>query len=205
MRSRVVYNAVVTDHEQAIAFLRRELKTAAPSRIKRVAAFAGAPLEGEGAMTVFSFTADIGESGVASYYVVAGETEANYYPAWDLSPEEIYRVHLGTRFMLVLSVAQRPANELSDELDPAARAFLESVAPQANIHDVAVRAAFQVDDQRHVVYRLRIDGETVYVFGGDGPPGACRLIDLLPHVAYRLHLGNVILSEAERDRRAEGA
>ena len=186
----------MTPLRQALDFLRTQLGAAAPAALEQVAEFVGQPLEREGAMTVFAFTADIGGAGESRYYVVAGETEPNYYPVWNLRPHEIYAVHLGTRFMLVLTIAQCPPDERPEDLDGKTRAFIESVAPGQAITDVSLAAAFRVDDQTHAVYRLCIDAEPVYVFGADCPPGIYRQADLPPRVAYRLHLGNLILAEA---------
>jgi hypothetical protein len=187
-------------HEQrARDYLARELSERAPEHLVFVAGFDASPLEREGGVSIFSFSAAVGGDDAESFYVVAGETEPNYYPAWNLSPEEIFEVHLGTRFMLVVGVGQFPVEELPESLEADVRAELERVAPSEPVTQVERVAAFHAQDQRHAVCRVRIAHEDVYVFAGDLPFGVSRRTDLPPHVVYRLHLGRALRMEPTDD------
>src|SRR6185436_6624349 len=94
-----------SDHEQmARDYLIRELGLSAPTQLVPLGQFAESPLEGEGPVTIYSFEASIGGGEPQTYYVVTGQTVPNYYPSYKLSTEDIYSLHIGTRFMLVLEV-----------------------------------------------------------------------------------------------------
>ncbi|MFQ5410729.1 MAG: hypothetical protein ACE5EC_00465 [Phycisphaerae bacterium] len=185
----------------ALAYLQPHFRTAAPSTLSHATVFPNSPLEGEGATIVFEFFADRTGQGRERYFVVVGETEANYYPAYDLDRSEGLDLHLGTRFMLVMGVAQI-SQEQDDLVSPNAyhamedaRRIVDRIAPNAKIEDLLIAAMFDVAGARHAVLRCRIDGEPVYVMGCDAPPGFSRRVDLPPQVAYRLHLGRVLRSE----------
>lgn len=178
-----------------MAWLREQLANAAPGELGEPALLERSPLEGEGAILAFPFRADLGGNGEKDYRVVVGCTEPNYYPAHGLTPEETLDLHLGTRFMLVLAVAQRPAT--NDGYDPEldARSIADRVMPDKPIEDLAVAASFEVGEQVHVVLRCRVAGQPVYIMGRDAPLGFCERSDLPPQVAYRLHLGRVLRRE----------
>lgn len=187
---------------QASAYLKTQLGDAAPSDLILEGEFNEQPLEREGAVAVFSFTAAIGGQGVERYWVVGGKTEPNYYPHWGLTPDDAYNLHVGTRFMLVIGVATVPLEKLPPDAIDGVTRFIRSAVPGAAVSGLAPAAAFQVEEQLHTVYRARIGDEQAYVLGYDCPPGIYRDVDLPPHVVYRRHLGMLIRYEAqlERDR-----
>ena len=160
-----------------------------------VATFEEAPLEGEGPIGVFAFTALREGSPPENCFVVAGQTQPNYYPALNLSAEEMYNLHIGTRFMFVLAVAQLPSDALLGDVQAMAASTLSGVVPGALVQDVHAQAAFRLEDQTHIVARARVGPEEVYLVLGDIPLGISRRIDLPPHVIYRIHLGQVIRLE----------
>jgi hypothetical protein len=159
------------------------------------ALFEASPLEGEGATALFAFAVSRQDE-VEDYYVAVGRTEANYYPSFGLSPAEAFDLHLGTRFTLVLGVAQKQL-AASDSFDAQkeARRVVDRIAPQAKMEDLRVAACFDVDGQTHAVLRCRLAGTEVYIFAGDAPPGFSERIDLPPHVAYRIQLGHALRLE----------
>ncbi len=184
------------DHEQmAREFLRKQLGPAAPAELTLLGRFNERVLEGEGPVSIFSFQAAIGGTAPETYHVVAGQTEPNYYPAWSLSPDELYSLHLGTRFMLVMSIARVPLEELPPDVEQRTREMLAKVAPGEAVTDFKLAAAFSMEGQKHAVARCRIADEDVYVLCADLPPGIYRYPYLPPNVVYRLHLGNVIRRE----------
>jgi hypothetical protein len=181
--------------EYALSYLRGQLGEAAPAALGAATLFTHCPLEGEGPVILFGFEADRG-GGREPYYVAVGRTEPNYYPAYGLDADDAYSLHLGTRFMLVMGVAQRP-ERAGDAYDAAgdARAIAVRVAGDRPVEDVRVAATFDVDGQLHSVLRARLAGEEVYIMGRDAPPGFSRRTDLPPQVVYRLHLGVVLRRE----------
>lgn len=183
-------------HEQmALDYLNAVLREDAPASLTPVAAFDESPLEGEGKVTVFAFNARIGGNEDEPYYVVAGQTVANYYPQWGLDADQIYSLHLGTRFMLVVEVQQLPTTELPADLEQQVREAVAGVIPGASVADFQPAAAFHAEAQKHAVCRARIDGEDVYIMAADLPIGLYRETHLPPHVVYRWHLGSVIRME----------
>ncbi len=189
-----------TGHQDAaLEHLRRALGGDAPSRVEHAATYDGHPLENEGVMSVFRFRAAVGGSPEMDYYVIAGETETNYYPCWELSADDAYSLHLGTRFMLVMKVSQLAGDSVPQDFAEGVRTFIGTVAPTQPIGHIAVAAAFRVGGEVYAVFRTRIGPEPVYVLGLDCPPGIYRDVDLTPHVILRRHLGRLIRREAETD------
>ncbi len=185
---------------QARAYLAGQFGDRAPVALESVARFDGEPLEGEGATTLFRFAAAPDGGEPRGFWVAAGRTQPNYYPDCGLDAQDMYCLHLGTRFMLVVEVSQLP----SDRVPPTAEAwfeeFLARLAPGAVIESVEILAAFAVGEETYAVARARVAGETINVFGVDAPPGVSRETHLPPHVLLRRHLGRLILREWEEER-----
>ena len=119
--------------QAARAYLREQLGDRAPSGLIIRATFSETPLQGEGTASLFSFTlpqisaasicAAPGEK--SDHYVVAGETTPNYFPTYDLDPDDGYSLHIGTRFMLEIGIGR-----IAEDHEPAgARA-----APSRSCH-----------------------------------------------------------------------
>ena len=178
-----------------LAYLSEHFKEAAPKKLSKPMLFERSPLEGEGATVVFEFSADRSGRGAERHFVVVGQTEPNYYPAYDLSGEEAFDLHLGTRFMLVMGVGQ--VDGADDEYDATAdaRGIVDRISPKAAIEDVALAATFEVGGQLHAVIRCKLSGQPVYIMGRDAPPGFSRRTDLPPQAAYRMHIGQVLRRE----------
>ncbi len=186
------------DQAAALAYLHSQFGASAPETLRELAHFPDSPLEGEGAVTIYGFTASPGGQ-PGAYHVVAGATEPNYYPSWNLSPEEVYDLHLGTRFMLVVGVSQLALDQLPADLEEQARSVLAGAVPGAEVSGWQPAAAFLVEGQMHTVARCRIGSEDVYVITGDIPLGISRRSDLSPQVVYRIHLGHIIRLEPQED------
>jgi hypothetical protein len=181
----------------ALEYLREQLREAAPSELGEATFFERSPLEGEGATVLFEFRAQRGAAESDRYYVAVGQTGPNYYPAYGLDADEAYSLHLGTRFMLAMGVAQcEPPGGAAYDPMPAARIVVDRVAPSAPIEGLSVAACFDVGGERHLVLRGKVAGQEVYIMAGDAPAGFSHRIELPPPVAYRLHLGAVLRSEA---------
>lgn len=179
----------------ALAYLREQLGPCAPSRLQHALTVNDEPLEGEGPTSLFRFDAAPDGGAPQPFWVAAGETEPNYYPDWGLSADEIYSVHVGTRFMLVMEVTQAPP----DRVPAAARQwftnFLHREMPASRVSGVNVLASFVCENWTHVVAEAIRDGRRVWVVGYDAPPGIYRDSPLPPHVIYRRHMGNVLRGE----------
>ncbi|MCB9858322.1 MAG: hypothetical protein H6818_21775 [Phycisphaerales bacterium] len=188
--------------DYAMAFVREHFGETAPAMLGDHRLFPMSPLDGDGATLVVRFEADRSGSGSLPYYVVVGQTEANYYDGGKLDFDEAFSLHLGTRFMLVLGVAQvkdEPENLAPDDkpydIERDARLIVNRVAPDASIRDVSLAALFNVDGERHAVIRARVADQDVYIMGRDAPLGFSRRTDLPAPMAYRLHIGAVLRKE----------
>ncbi len=192
-------------HESdARAFLERELGARAPAALVSVASFDEQPLDGEGPAVVYAFElpptpAACGAGDDARHYAVVGQTQPNYYPAYGLSADDAYSLHIGTRFMLGMEVAL-----VDDTLEPpqardAVRQFVAMCNPDVPIEALELAALFRCEDELHGVYRVSLAGRPVYCFGADCPPGFSELTRFPPQVALRLHLGRLIRREAKEE------
>ncbi len=181
-------------------YLAHELREAAPKTLGDATRFPHSPLDGEGAVVVFAFEAVRSDRDAKQFYVVVGRTEPNYYPAHELSPDEAFSLHLGTRFMLVMGIAQAEESMVA-AYDPSrdARTIVDRISPNAPIEDARVAAAFDVDGQLHAVVSCRLAGRDVFVMAGDAPHGIHERTGLPPQVAYRLHIGQVLRNEPDPD------
>ena len=206
----------------ALEYLAPQLRDHAPDSLGPSTLFPRSPLEGDGPCLVFPFAADRTGHGLENHYVVVGVTEPNYYPAYGLDPEDAFSLHVGTRFMLVMQIAQIPVGSEAvspggagvspggaaispggEGVSPAydalqdARGIVDRIAPDAKLEDVSIAASFDVDGAIHTVLSATLNGERIYIMGRDAPPGFCRRADLPPQVAYRLHLGEVLRAEPD--------
>lgn len=186
---------LIIQEQLAREYLLSELQQDAPWTVTPVASFDEHPLENEGRVTVFSFNASIGGNPEEPFYVVVGQTVPNYYPQWGLDADQIYSVHLGTRFMLVVEVRQVPLDTLPSTLKRDTLAQLEGIVPGEPVRNLEPAAVWQADEQLHVVCRATIADEDVFIMAADLPMGVYRETQLPPHVVYRWHLGTVIRLE----------
>ncbi len=187
----------------ALHYLREQLRSDAPTALGDAHFFPVSPLEGEGAAVIFPFMARHGAALDPNYFVVVGSTEPNYYPAYGLTPQEAFELHLGTRFMLVMAVAQRPPVPEDDfDMNRDARLIVDRVAPGVPIERLALAASFDVDGSLHAVLKCRIKDTDAYIMAASAPMGFSTRTDLPPQVAYRLHIGPALRREpkpAEED------
>lgn len=186
----------------AAQYLQSELGHLAPGELRLEQTFDERPLDGEGPTSLFSFDLTVGggdaqcPAEIRRHYVVAGQTTTNYFPAYSFDADEGYSFHIGTLFMLEMRVS------LIDHADepPGARESLKNLirayGDASNIGEPELAALFRCDDAVFAVYRVDVEGRTVYGMGADCPPGFYELIDFPPQTALRLHLGKVIREEA---------
>lgn len=210
-------------YAEALAFLGTHLGERAPQTLTPVGEFDEAPLEGEGRTTLFSFdlpgSSPVGGGSAdgerraqpaaaapvagsqacaaqaARHYVAVGCTAPNYFPAYDLTPDQAYSLHVGTRFMLEMEL-QRVDASLEP---PSARETLQRLlADRQAVLDgpVELAALFRCEDEFYAVYRVSVDGAALYYLGADCPPGFYAMTQFPPQAALRLHLGQLIRREA---------
>lgn len=187
---------------RALSYVRGQFGETAPEALREHRLFPMSPLDGDGATLIFRFEADRSGQGAMPYYVVVGQTETNYYDGTNLDFDEAFSLHLGTRFMLVLGVAQvkdepevMGPDDKPYDIERDARLIVNRVAPDAPIRDVTLAALFDVAGQRHAVIRASVSNQDVYIMGRDAPLGFSQRTDLPAPMAYRLHIGGVLRKE----------
>lgn len=189
----------------ALQFLNQELGDRSPQSVGEPTVYREEVLQGEGATAVLSFELPAANPQACTpdydpqHYVVVGETIPTYFPAYQFSPDEAYSVHLGTRFLLYmqargLDLAAEPEGS-RDQM----RAFVKGATPSATLEDDELVTLFQVGEQHFGVYRVTLNGETVFFVGLDCPPGFYRMMDLPPQVVLRFHLGQLVRQEPDSD------
>lgn len=191
---------------EARAYLERELGARAPGTLTLVAEIAEQPLDGEGAVSLFAFDlpptgAACGRNADARHYVVVGETTSNYFPAYGLSPDDAYSLHVGTRFMLGLEIALADPCAEPPTAREDVRRFVGLCNPDVPIEGLELAAIFRCAEELYAVYVVSLGGRRVYCFGADCPPGFSELTQHPPQVALRLHLGRLIRREARDEAR----
>jgi len=181
----------------ALAYLRKSLGARAPHHLGSHHFFETSPLEGEGPIVLFEFELS-SASKQERFFVATGQTEPNYYAALNLSPEDMFALHLGTRFMLVLGVALMPQpDRAAFDLEKAVRELVWSIRPGQPVSEVEWAATFDVEGRMHGVARCRIGPERAFAFIGEAPHGFSTEVDIAPQVAYRIHLGRALLAESK--------
>lgn len=200
------------EHERAAReYLSRELRERAPTELAHVDTFDEPTLDGEGATTLFRFRLAPANATAAcaagndEHYVVVGRTEPNYFPAYGLSPDEAYSLHVGTRFMLGMRVSRVDPQEEPAPARGALRAIAQNFNPRARVGEPRLLALFRCEEQRFGVYELEVDGEPVLCVGADCPVGFYTGRRLPPQVVLRLHLGALIRRESDRPADSRGA
>lgn len=189
--------------QAARAYLREQLGDRAPANLIIRATFSETPLQGEGTASLFSFTLpQISAASICAapgdksdHYVVAGETTPNYFPTYDLDPDDGYSLHIGTRFMLEIGIGRIAEDHEPAGARDAMRRAVQDALPNTAIENESLAGLFRGQEQTYAVYRLRLGGQDVYFMGGDCPPGFYRLTQWPPQVALRLHLGKLIRAE----------
>jgi hypothetical protein len=191
----------------AQAYLAAQLGPRAPRALSFAGLFDERPLEGEGRTALFTFRTESPPScGDAQHYVVVGETEANYFPAYDLDADAAYSFHVGTRFMLVMGIQLVDAALEPPGARQALLAMFSQHAPGAAVEIDELAALLRCEDEYFAVYRIRVDGEPYIFVGAECPPGVYPAAqDRPPQAVLRLHLGQLIRLEARTQRAAPGA
>lgn len=199
---------------EAERYLQEQLGDRAPAALRFEGQFDESPLDGEGLTSLFSFALDApaaasgcgnGSAAPGRHYVAVGQTEPNYFPGYELGPDDAYSFHVGTRFMLEMSLQRVDVSLEPPGARDELRRFVERYASGARVEREELAALFRCDEGYFAVYRLALDGHDVYCLGADCPPGFYRMTQQPPQAALRLHLGKQIRAEARRARAAEQA
>lgn len=202
--------------QAALAYLSTQLGSRAPQHIRLEAEFDESPLEDEGPAAIFSFDLASGNEtaaedasascgpGSLKHFVCAGRTLPNFFPSYGFDAEDAYSFHLGTQFMLAMSV-----QKIDPALEPPGaqertRDFVANYAQGASLDGLELASLFRCEEEYLAVYRLVLNGDPVYCLGAGCPPGFYRLTQFPPQVVLRLHLGKVIRAEARHEQNAEG-
>lgn len=200
--------AITEREREAKRYLQKQLGDRAPAELRYEGEFDESPLDGEGRTALFSFqldtvaaARDCGDNDAPGrHYVAVGHTEPNYFPGYELAPDDAYSFHVGTRFMLEMELHRVDASLEPPGARDDLRRFVDRYAPGARVDRVELSALFRCEEGYFAVYRLVLDGQEVYCLGADCPPGFYRMTQHPPQAALRLHLGKQIRAEARRAR-----
>jgi hypothetical protein len=103
--------------------------------------------------------------------------------------------------MLVMAVATVVVTpEDGYDAETNAREIVGKIGPDTTVERVTLMATFDVDGEKHAVLRAVLGGRDIYIMGRDAPWGFSDRTDLPPHVAYRLHIGQVLRAEPDPDQ-----
>lgn len=193
----------ISDRTLAEAYLREALGDRPVSNLTHAGTFDEQPLETEGRVSLFRFSAALDGSETSEYWVAAGQTKPNYYPDWGLTADQMYSLHVGTRFMLELQIPTVPIEDWPADWRPAIEAFIRAAVPGEPFDEPIPAAGFRLEDGIYVVCRARIADQPAYVLGLACPPAIYREVNAPPRAVFRLHLGNLIRAEAERERKSQ--
>ncbi len=188
-------------------YLAAQLGPRAPQNVALLATFDERPLEDEGSVALFAFDlppdpavrAALAGAWNPRHYVVVGETEPTYFPAYDLGPDDAYSFHVGTRFILQVGVSVADPDQEPEGSRERMRSFVAACNPGVSIDHESLAGLFRCADRFFAAYRICLRGQDVYCMGADCPPGFYQLTAHPPQVALTLHLGQLIRAEARQE------
>jgi hypothetical protein len=147
--------------------------------------------EGEQLSALFSFEPQPKEK----FFVFVGNVLPMIYPDYDLSPDDLWAVHIGMEYFIKMGVTEDP-----DRKSPKFLAYLKMVSTvfqeQLYIYkpdSVKIDKVYMIHDQRHVVGHATFEGKTYSWIVGDIPHFVYKK-DLPPQVIWALHMGRILLS-----------
>jgi len=183
-------------------YLSQQLGRRAPTQLRFETLFDERPLENEGATALFSFHLEVGSTcgrQRQKHFVAVGQTEPNYFPAFQMDDDDAYSFHVGTRFMLTMRLGLVDAEMEPPGAREAMHRFVESYAAGLTLESEEVAALLRCDEACFAVYRLKLSGAAYYCLGADCPSGFYPVEQLAPQTVLRLHLGRVIRREARQE------
>src|SRR5262245_27055819 len=107
-----------TLESRAISFLKEEFHSDLEYVLTQQAHFQQHPLRGGVDIALFSFDLD-GDK----FFVFAGDTIPMIYPAMDLTPDELWAVHIGTEYFI-----EQGVTEDTDRKSPVFLTYLKMVS-----------------------------------------------------------------------------
>ena len=148
-------------------------------------------IEGHGESALFSFRPTPEDK----LYVVVGSVLPMIYPEYDLSPDDIWAVHIGMEYFIRMGVAEDP-----DRKSPKFLAYLKMVATvfqeQLYIYkpdSIRIEKVYMLNEQRHVVGIATFDDKKYTWIVGDIPHFVYKK-ELPPQITWSLHMGRILLT-----------
>ncbi len=183
--------------QRAISYLKRELGDRETFDLQLMQSFSTHPLMGSGEYAIFQFNRSTEPS--KRYHVVVGtEGGTNYYPDLGLSLDELWKVHIGTDFYLVMQVKTLDTIDNADRYVNEAKGIIEKTFGGSLQSSPTVVTCFKYKDEVHAAGKCT-SGSTVYSFVvGDVPHFAINK-DLAADVVWRLNMGRIVCEEAAQE------
>jgi hypothetical protein len=179
--------------QKALDFLKKEFHPDLDYNLKLESTFNRHPLKGDLNTSLFSF--DVHAENLEHFYIFAGDTACMIYPEWNLTPDELWAVHLGLEYFIEQGVTEdteRKPHLLLTYLKMVATVFQEQLyilKPES----IKVDKVYKFNEQRHVVGHAEFNGKIYSWIVGDITHFVYKK-DLPPHVIWALHMGRILLT-----------
>lgn len=129
------------------------------------------------------------------FFVVVGSALPMIYPDYDLTPDDLWAVHIGMEYFIKLGVAEDP-----DRKSPKFLAYLKMVSTvfqeQLYIYKpdtVKIEKVYLLNEQRHVVGSATFEDKKYSWIVGDIPHFVYKK-ELPPQITWSLHMGRILLT-----------
>jgi hypothetical protein len=177
---------------KALQVVREDLDPEFNGKLKLEQTFDKHPLKEEpGSSAVFSFSPNDQDR----FFVIAGNVMPMIYPDYDLSPEDLWAMHIGMEYFIETGV-----QEDTDRKSPKFLAYLKMVSTvfQTQLYifkpdTVKIEKVYQLNEQRHVVGYATFEGKTYSWIVGDIPHFVYKK-ELPPQIIWALHMGRILLT-----------
>jgi len=175
--------------QQAIEQLKEEFNPDLNYELTLVQTFDNHPLKDAGLAALFSFAPESDQ-----FFIFQGNALPMIYPDWNLTPEELWAVNIGSEYFIKMGVAEdKPElSKLLAYVKMVATVFQEQLYITLN-GPPKVEKVYTLDNQRHVVGRTTFDGKVYSWIVGDIPHFVYKK-DLPPQVTWSLHMGRLLLT-----------
>jgi hypothetical protein len=178
--------------QKAIDQLKEEFDPDLDYDLKLVQTFENHPLKDPGVAVLFSFHPHPGQND--QFFIFQGNALPMIYPDWNLTPEELWALDIGTEYFLNMGVTEEKPelSKLLAYVKMVATVFQEQLYITLN-GPPKIEKVYSLADQRHVVGRTTFDEKVYSWIVGDIPHFVYKK-DLPPQAIWSLHMGRILLT-----------
>ncbi len=175
---------------QALELLQAELDPEARGPVKLEKLFEQHPFNEPPEAALFSWP-----SGERRYFLFVGNVMPMIYPDMELSPDELWAVHIGNEYFITLGVeedAERDPKRLFAYLKMISDVFQQQLQMKLSGCPPRIEKVYRLEDRRQVVGYCVQDNVTYSWIVGDVPPFVYKR-QLPPQIIWALHMGKLLL------------